>query len=218
MQKIASITERKQPSRNSKARNTKEKKSKKDDDGYDIGIKDYKDYLKVRKLDFISDLIIGEEESAKAFLEDEERRLRQEKEAQDKKKEEKREKERSESLNYRRGTWNSKIVDYIAEMNERDETSLGFDAMHVPNTAQNDGVRGTSFSGKSPAIQRSLSLSDTRTSSAEQVQQQFEIIWKNLKMPLDQRMDMVNKRISNVQVIKHGTHRNSSISMVSFAY
>lgn len=68
-----------------------EKKPKKDEEVVDISIHDYKEFLKIRKLDFISDLIVRDEELLKALLEEEDMRCREEKYLQEKILEEERE-------------------------------------------------------------------------------------------------------------------------------
>lgn len=209
IRKVSNITTRKQETLSSKAQRFNSRKSKKEEELIDFGIKDYKEYLKVRKLDFIGDLIVGEEESAKALLEAEEKKKREKEEAKEREKEEMRIKEREESLKYGRGTWNAKIVDYMASIGEPDEPALDeADNGKNPEGAVID-FSPLSDSPKSPLTPDIAKSPETSSVTHGLLQQKFEVIWKNLKMPLDQRMDMA---------IKHGTHRNSSISTVCIVH
>ena len=172
----------------SKAQKETNKKSKKEEEATDFGILDYKDFLKVRKLDFISDLIVGTEESAKAILDDEERRLREEVESQKREEEEMRRKERHESLEFRRGTWNSKIINYIGDMKTRNGLTI---------IEETESTSIDASSAKISQLPKRFSLLSKNTPQSNSIalvqdlQQRFEIIWSNLKMPLDQKIDMV---------------------------
>jgi hypothetical protein len=207
MKKVDNINERKQISRKS------QKKSRKDDEN-DFGMADYKEFLKGRKLDFIGDLIVGAEESAKALLEEEERRRIEQEEAEELKKEEERRKERQESLRYRKGTWNAKIVDYIAEMGEMHEIELPLETtLEQLHTSRKSLEVPQSHILTNDIVPQARRLTNDKvgqsrrstTTNFSYIQQRFEVIWKNLKMPLDQRLDMA---------IKLGASRDSTTSSV----
>jgi hypothetical protein len=246
--KVAKTTEQKLAT--PKLQKDKDKKSKKEEDFIDFGIKDYKEYLKIRKLDFIGDLIVGVEETAKAIIETEEMRKIERERVEELAREEIKLKERLDSLKYRRGTWNVKIINILREISNEitadapeinpadssqyiDDSSLSNYATESRKSSQDR--QPTSESVSKSGIQQTFvnpadsfqyiddsllsnyasesrkSSPDRRTTSVNKsgIQQKFEVIWKNLKMPLDQRMDMA---------IKHGSHRSSSSSIVGFFY
>lgn len=202
--KVAKTTEQKLAT--PKFQKDKDKKSKKEEDFIDFGIKDYKEYLKIRKLDFIGDLIVGVEETAKAIIETEEMRKIERERAEELAREEIRLKERLDSLKYRRGTWNVKIINILREINE-----ITADAPEINPADSSQYIDDSSLSNYATESRKSSQDRQPTSESVSKsgIQQKFEVIWKNLKMPLDQRMDMA---------IKHGSHRSSSSSIVGFFY
>ena len=184
----------------SKRNSIKRDNFQKEENNLDFGISDYKEYLKVRKVDFIAEFIVGAEESAQALLDDEERRIQETEDLSLKEKLVKEELERNENLKFQKGSWNSRIIDYLDDIRGRNELAMIEEDNQTFN-AQNSFTRnlklqkGRSFTeSKSAEISAVPKLQKRKTFSiieSQSLQDQLENIWLKLKMPLDQRMDMV---------------------------
>ena len=89
-----------------------------------FGLDDFKDYLRIRKCDFVADIIVPDhinkeiDEMNEAELKlkmEQERLLREEEEAKDRKKQ--------EILKFRKGIWNVEILDYLSEIRGKKKTT-----------------------------------------------------------------------------------------------
>ncbi|KAJ3023156.1 Coiled-coil domain-containing protein 87 [Thoreauomyces humboldtii] len=136
--------------------------------------------------------------------------------------------QRRQMLSYERGEWNPKIMDFIAELHDAsvfpseapvepvitetqvDPAPQAIDAaMPVPETASRGGTAQSAATIPESVDSRAVTAvqgppdapaNTPRPISVDirQMQQELEVLWVTLKMPLDQKLDMA---------IKYGGHR-----------
>ena len=89
---------------------------RREEEAMNCGFDDYKEFLRVRRCDFVNELILGET-VPEAIVIDPELLKKQEEEARILRQEEERKEQiRQEGTKFRRGTWNIKIMDYLEDI------------------------------------------------------------------------------------------------------
>jgi hypothetical protein len=89
---------------------------RKEEEAMNCGFEDYKEFLKVRRCDFVNELILGET-APEAIVVDPDLIRRQEEEARlIREEEERKARVHKEGTAFRRGTWNFKIMDYLEDL------------------------------------------------------------------------------------------------------
>ncbi|KAI8918475.1 hypothetical protein DFJ77DRAFT_508718 [Powellomyces hirtus] len=187
-------------------------------------VDDYTTFLRGRHTDFVFDLIYKEDEFAEKRRKAQEEAERIRKIEEDMKRLENERKERADQrrqmLSYERGEWNPKIMDFIAELHDASvlpstfiaetmspeaSTDASREMSAVPSTAQTSHILEANSAtplppSDKPVIVDELPVNTPRPISVDirQMQQELEILWVKLKMPLDQKLDMA---------IKYGGHR-----------